>query len=86
MNEDGTVAENGYGGNVELYINNEFVTSFTTGGYVANGSPSGAASNEKLTNVGFEFRSTSWCGVSDFQAQFDNTYIGVFDVTAPEAE
>ena len=86
LNADGTVAENGYSGNVELYINNEFVTSFTTGGYTATGYPSGAASNEKLTNVGFEFRSTQWCGVSDFQAQFDNTFIGVYDVTAPEAE
>ena len=86
LNEDGTVATNGYAGIVDVYVNNEKVESYTTKGYSASGIPSGSASNEKLTNVGFEMRSSAWCGVTDVIWAFDNTYIGVLNVEAPEAE
>ena len=90
LNEDGTVAENGYKGNVDVYVNNEFVKSITTVGYNATGSDpvaAGSVSNENLTNIGFEMRSKQWAGVEEVNWAFDNTYIGVLNVEpeAPEA-
>ena len=78
LNEDGTVATNGYGGNVDFYLNGELVKSYATKGYTASDAAAGSASNEKLTHLGFEFRSTYWCGVTEINWQFDNTYLGAF--------
>lgn len=88
LNADGTVAENGYGGKVDVYVNNTYVKSYNTKGYNTSGIPAGSASNEKLTNVGFEMRSSQWGGITEVTWAFDNTYIGVLNVEAeaPEAE
>ena len=86
LNEDGTVAELGYFGNVDFYLNGVLVKTYKTGGYVQNDIKAGTASNDKLTNLGFEFRSTQWCGVTELKWQFDNTYLGALDVTPPAVE
>ena len=86
LNEDGTVAEGGYGGNVEVYLDGVLVKSYATRGYSSNNKVlPGTASNEKITNIGFEIRGAV-SGVTELDFRFDNTYIGALDVTPPVQE
>ena len=85
LNEDGTVAEGGYGGNVEFYIDGELIKSYATKGYSSGTVKAGTASNEKLTNIGFEIRGNV-SGITEIDFHFDNTYFGALDVTPPAVE
>ena len=65
-----TVKAGGYRGNVEVYVDNVRITSYTTSG---SGS---SVSNEQLNCVGFEFRGYASAKIEGMTYYFDNTFIG----------
>lgn len=71
-----TVASGGYEGNLEIYVNDVLVTSYTT---VGRGN---TISNEQLYCMGFNLRQYGSSNLNKMTYYLDNTFIGA----VPEAE